>query len=262
MPRQFLNPAPVLHDVLGIDPAFNGSLTFYEIGTTTLADTWSDFDQTVLNENPVPLDSAARSDTQIWGDGEYTVVLKNEEGETVWTRDWRPEQTAGASIPALEDGKFLTNDSSNLLWAEIRQVPDPTGSNGYYLTTDGANLIWTAPPEEPEPPEPDWTETADSLQLGDTLLQTGSVTTVGSGGHRASATVTFPIAFTSTPRVFAQVASYSSTPFNATGTTSVTGQSTTGCTINYDVNIDDNDGGWNISTPPTVHWFAMGKRTV
>jgi len=260
MPRQFVNPAPVLHDLLGIDPAFNGTLTFYEIGTTELKDTWSDHDMGTPNENPVPLDSAARTETQVWGDGEYTIVLRNEAGETVWTREWRPEQTAGLSIPTLAEG-FLTNDGSNLLWGDPLIPLDPTGQSGRLLSTDGANFIWIPQPEPPEPPEPDWAETDTSLQVGDMLLQMGVITTSGAGGHRASGAISFPIPFTSTPRVFVQVASYSSTSGNATGTCSVTGQSTTGATVNYDVNIDDNNGAWNITTPPTVHWFAMGKKT-
>src|SRR5690606_6234071 len=138
MARQFLNPAPVLHDILGIDPAFNGSLTFYEIGTTDPKDTWSDYDQTVPNENPVPLDSAARSETQIWLDGEYSVVLRNEDDETVWPRDLRPEQSAGLAIPSLVSDEFLTNDGTNLAWGPVLQVPDPTGFSGRVLSTDGS----------------------------------------------------------------------------------------------------------------------------
>lgn len=267
MARQFLNPAPVLHDVLGIDPAFNGSLTFYEVGTTDPKDTWSRFQQgdAYLNPNPIPLDSAARSSVQIWGDGDYTVVLKDADGETVWTRDWRPEQAGSDELPAKESGKFLTTDGENWLLDEVRQVPDPTGYSGRVLSNDGANAIWATVASLvsgliPDPPEPDWSETANSLRLGDILIQWGSVTTSGTGGHRASGSITFPITYTSTPFVFTQVASYSSTPANATGTCSVTGQSNNGATINYDVNIDDNNGVWNISTAPTVHWFSVGVK--
>ena len=269
MARQFLNPAPVLHDVLGIDPAFNGSLTFYEVGTTDPKDTWSRYQQgdAYLNPNPIPLDSAARSSVQIWGDGDYTVVLKDADGETVWTRDWRPEQAGSDELPAKESGKFLTTDGENWLLDDVRQVPDNTGMSGRLLSTDGANDIWVTAqsivgPLIPPAPEPEWEETADSLQLGETLLQMGTVTTSGTGGHRATATITFPITYTSTPRVFAQVAQYSSTSANATGVCSVTGQSNNGATVNYDVNIDDNNGVWNITGPVTIHWFAMGKRNI
>jgi len=42
-----------------------GSLAFYETDLTTLKDTWSDPDLIVLNSNPVELDAAGRSETNI-----------------------------------------------------------------------------------------------------------------------------------------------------------------------------------------------------
>jgi len=269
MARQFLNPALVLADVLGTEPAAGGSVQFYEVGTTNEADTWSRYQQgdAYLNPNPVPLDSTGRLSVEVWGDGDYSVVVKNAEGETISDFDWRPEQAGSDELPAKESGKFLTTDGENWLLQDVRQVPDNTGMSGRLLSTDGANDIWVTAqsivgPLIPPAPEPEWEETTDSLQLGETLLQMGTVTTSGTGGHRATATITFPITYTSTPRVFAQVATYASTSFNATGTCSVTGQSNNGATVNYDVNIDDNDGGWNITGPVTIHWFAMGKRNI
>ena len=267
MARQFLNPAPVLHDVLGIDPAFNGSLTFYSVGTTDPKDTWSRYQQgdAYLNPNPIPLDSAARSSVQIWGDGDYTVVLKDADGETVWTRDWRPEQAGSDELPAKESGKFLTTDGENWLLDDVRQVPDPTGYSGRLLSTDGANVIWVTAqsvvgPLIPEPPEPEWSETPNSLRLGDVLIQWGDATTSGTGSHRATANVTFPITYTSPPHVTPSVAQYSSTSYNATGTVSATSPTNNGVTLNYDVNIDDNGGGWNINGPVSLRWLAVGVK--
>lgn len=199
MARQFLNPAPVLHDILGIDPAFNGSLTFYDVGTTDLRDTWSDHDLTVLNENPVPLDSSARTDTQVWLDGEYTAVLRNAAGEVVWTRDLRPEQAGGDSLPAKEAGKFLTTDGTNWLLEDVLQVPDPTGFNGRILSTDGANLLWIPQPELPEPPEPDIVVSADSFLAGVDSDATKLYILRGTGTAPATGQLTSSIAISFAP---------------------------------------------------------------
>ncbi|MNM64804.1 hypothetical protein D3C81_762160 [compost metagenome] len=149
MTFRFYNPAPVFHDLLGLDPCNGGSLTFCDLGTTTPRGTWADREQTIPNENPVPLDSAGRSNTNIWLDGAYTITLRNGDGVVVWTRDVNSGQGAGAALPPMEPGKFLTTDGSNWLLADVRQVPDPSGSPDTILGTDGANLIWTAKPEPP-----------------------------------------------------------------------------------------------------------------
>ena len=147
MPFQFFNPAPVFLGLDGLQLAANGSLTFYDVGTTTPRNTWSDYAQTTPNANTITLDPDARSPDQIYMDGDYTVVCKDSLGVVVWTRSIYSPTQAGDAIPALDNGKFLTNDGSNLLWQALLQVPDPTGSANSYLTTDGANLIWTTIPE-------------------------------------------------------------------------------------------------------------------
>lgn len=262
MPRQFVNPAPVLHDILGIDPAFNGSLTFYEIGTTTPKDTWSDYDQNILNENPVPLDSAARSNTQIWGEGEYTIVLRNADGETVWTRDWRPEQAGSDALPAKESGKFLTTDGESWLLDSITQVPDPTGFSGRILSTDGANVLWVTPasvmPEPPEPPEIDievganWFSASPGSGsryhrrwLNDTAPATGS--------NKTEKSVTFGVTFLEPPAVQCQV---NASGVNSSGwliASGITNITTTGCTVNFDT-LAGNEGGGRVdfSVPFTL----------
>lgn len=275
MPRQFLNPAPVLHDILGISPAFNGSLTFYEIGTTTPKDTWSDHDQTILNQNPVPLDSSARTDTQVWGEGEYTVVLRNEAGEVVWTRDWRPEQAGSDALPAKESGKFLTTDGSQWLLEEILQVPDPTGFIGRILSTDGENLLWVPMPEMPEPPEPPEpdivvTESGNTLSSfqagiasnpGKFFMQVGSDTAPASGANITSTSVTFPVPFVGTPFVFVipTVAAAGSGGFLPTP--SVQSKSLTGFNVKFDTNGGSASNS-NITNQVTFDWMAIGIRDV
>lgn len=64
-------------------PLALGSLTVYEAGTTTLANTWQNRDLTTLNTNPISLD--ANGEALIWlqFDHRYKFLLKDEDGVTV-----------------------------------------------------------------------------------------------------------------------------------------------------------------------------------
>lgn len=120
-----------------------GSLTFSDSGTTDPRPTYSDPELSTPNSNPVELDGAGRPNTDIWGDGSYRVVLKDSLGATIATLD-NVSGPQGIPDPALQAGKFLSNDGTDIFWIAIREVPDPDGaSNGDVLTTDGAgNMDW------------------------------------------------------------------------------------------------------------------------
>lgn len=77
---QFFNSTPSVYA--------SGNLYFYESGTSTPLDTYSDEDLSTANANPVPLNSAGRPATQIFlQDADYKVVLKDSSGNTIWTAD-------------------------------------------------------------------------------------------------------------------------------------------------------------------------------
>lgn len=199
MSFQFLNPAPVFFDLPGAEPLAGGFLQFYDKGTTTPRDTWSDEALTVLNPNPVPLDAAGRAEFAIWLDGEYSVVIRSSAGETIWTRDYTSGQTAGATIPALVSGRFLTNDGTSTNWQLIREMPDPEGMTGRILSNDGANGVWI-PYEIPEPPESDIQVTASVFSAGSAgsprlQMLTGTGQAPASGGWSTTANISFDPAF-------------------------------------------------------------------
>lgn len=124
----------------------NGSLTFTDTGTSNQRPTWSDPGMTVLNPPAVPLDGAGRPNVDIWGDGSYRVVLKDSFGAVIGTAD-NVSGPQGIPDPALQAGKFLTNDGTVIFWKAIREVPDPAGQpDGFVLTTDGTNFQWEAVP--------------------------------------------------------------------------------------------------------------------
>jgi hypothetical protein len=136
---QFLQLSGAVLTVLG-----GGSLSFYVNRTTTPQNTYSDKALTIPNTNPVVLDAEGRSLTDIWGDGTYTVVLKDALGAIIWTRD---DVQANSEIPdqAGNAGFYLTTDGATPSWGAISQVPSVTGNDNTTLITDGVTVSWGVP---------------------------------------------------------------------------------------------------------------------
>ena len=260
---QFLNPAPVLFTINGIDPVDGGSLSFYDEGTTSERDTWSNPDLVSpghLNPNPVPLDAAGRSESAIWLDGNYTVVLRDSFGDEVWSRVVRSDVTGSLAIPALAPG-FLTNDLSNLLWQDLLLIPDPTGSTNYILSTDGANIFWIPQPEAPEPPTPQYQVGEDFLRIGTYLRQWGSGTAPAAPSAKTSSVnVTFAHEFVGLADFAGITISNAggSTPSGAICTYAVTNLTATGMTVTVNMPDDDSNSSWKLSNSTPFRYVVEG----
>ena len=63
-------------------PLVAGTVTFYEPDTLVLKDTWQDSNQTILNTNPIILDS--RGQAIIYGYGIYRQRVKDSLGNLIW----------------------------------------------------------------------------------------------------------------------------------------------------------------------------------
>jgi hypothetical protein len=103
--------------------AGGGSVTFYEPGTTTLKDTYSDSALTILNTNPVLLDAAGRLPNVFFA-GLAKAVLKDSEGEIIETRD-----------PV---GDFDSGTEAFTTWAADVEYPVNAvvaGSDGYFYVS-------------------------------------------------------------------------------------------------------------------------------
>jgi hypothetical protein len=93
-----------------------GTVTFKEANTSDDKDTYSDYQRSSTNANPVVLDSEGRADIYL-GDGFYDVTIKNSDGDTISTmEDVTAEatttETAGANL--LLNGSFETaTDGTN-----------------------------------------------------------------------------------------------------------------------------------------------------
>lgn len=255
---RILDPFPVYLDLAG-NLAAGGSLKFYDSGTTTPRDVYSDPDKTVNNGSSILIGTDGRPVHDIWGDGSYRVRLYDADGMLIDEADDVEIQGGGGSaIPALESGKFLTNDGALLAWDDIRQVPDPTGSSGKVLGNDGENLIWQAPPP---PVVPDITITSSSLQVGATgsskfLIQTGTDTAPASGTTSTTKTITFPTAY-STPLHVSVTPTSNSQPGGPVVTYLSSAASTTGFTVAFDV-AEGSSSDQNIINPVPFSWVAFG----
>lgn len=255
---RFYNPAPVLMDLLGLQPCAGGTLAFYEIGTTTPRNTWSDPALTVLNTNPVQLDSAGRANTNIWLDGAYSVRLRDSAGAVIWTRDVNSGVAAGLTIPnPLPSGQWLTNDGSNLLWGSFFQLPDPTGSDGKMVVASGGGFVLQAQPVAPTLPI---TTTDNSVKVNNILDQWGVVSIAASGAQLATGTITFPTPYIAVPNLQLTINKGSGVVtagyIGDIGSSSVT---LTGATINWDLGVDAVNSSYNLSSPLPVMWRAIGK---
>lgn len=87
MAERFVLPLSNLFDASGNKLA-NGTIEFYQSGTSTPLDTYSDADLSVTNDNPVDLDANGLPDTEIFLRYQpYKVVVKTSAGTIVKTYD-------------------------------------------------------------------------------------------------------------------------------------------------------------------------------
>lgn len=262
---RFYDPAPVFFDILGLEPRANGFLQFYAIGTTTPKNTWSNEGLTILNANPIELDGAGRSSTDVFLDGDYSVLITDSDGGNPITRDIISGAVAGQTIPPLDTGEFLTNDGSNLLWQAIRQLPDATASTGQVPVTNGGGPSGYTLQNLPTFTNP---LTISALSSGSVkmvngadavTLSWGSDTVAASGSPVAAKAFTFNgVTYSATPRVFAVINGGVgvANPSGGIPTFGVNNVSLTGATMNLDTNAFGSTV--NITQSVPFVWFAVG----
>lgn len=69
------------------DPLSGGLLNFYETNTSTRKNTYSDNGLTTANDNPIVLNSSGKLDVDVWGDGEFKLIVTNSSGGSSKTYD-------------------------------------------------------------------------------------------------------------------------------------------------------------------------------
>lgn len=269
---RILNQAP---QYLLADGTVNagGKLQFFETDLSTPKDTWSDEAMTTLNSNPVVMDAAGRSLTDIWGDGEYGVKMMDADDVVIWTRNnVKASNAEPLAIPALQDGEFLTNNGSVLQWQTIIQVPDPTGHADDILYSDGTLAYWGAPPAEPDIPDPDIVVDSESFRAGVSsdntkfFMLTGTGSAPSTGTKSTTVSVPFDPTFDALWNVIITPTVSSATPSGAIPTLSVTGwtpgNASSSVTVNFNIPDDDSTSNWKFNSAVTFAWTAIGTREV
>jgi microcystin-dependent protein len=105
------------------NPLASGTVTFYVPATTTLKNTWSNSAQTILNTNPIVLDSGGRA--IIYGSGAYRQVVKDKNGNVIWdqlTSDtssasnlgWGSTSSGTANAQTISTGTFTGVDGQTI----------------------------------------------------------------------------------------------------------------------------------------------------
>jgi hypothetical protein len=149
MANRFFNPRPQFLDSSG-NPYSGGKLYFYQSGTTTPLDTYSDSTLSTPNTNPVVLNSAGRPAVDIFlSDALYKAVLKDSNDSTIWTAD--PFFTSDYSTyghvytyAGNPNGNVAGTAGSGTVPADM--VYDRTNDVLYICTSTGSasTAVWTA----------------------------------------------------------------------------------------------------------------------
>jgi hypothetical protein len=262
------DPFLVFFDLAG-NLAAGGTLHFYEAGTTTDADVYGDNDLSTNNGATIDIGTDGRAVDDIWCDGSVSYRCRVYASDDTLIADRDDISMPGASsstIPTLVSGDFLTNDGSTMSWAAIRQALDPSGASNKLIGSDGTNLVWVDKPADGTSGDAgtnaDVTVTSSSVKWSDGsgdqfFIQTGTGSAAASGGHTASATVTFGTAFKALAAVFVIPTSKTFASAGYQVANSITSKSTSGFDVYFDTNSSDGSNGNIISAIP-FDYVAFG----
>lgn len=165
MAQRFFNPNPQFFDDNGVI-LNGGKLYFYEAGTSTPLDTYSDESLTTANDNPVILDSAGRVGDIFLKNQKYKYILKDSSNATIRTVDPYSNQDKSGTqtqyIPAQALTPTISNGCGSISYLEttagnpdIIYLPFDSSSdehaqfsvtmpNSWDLGTVTATFHWTA----------------------------------------------------------------------------------------------------------------------
>jgi hypothetical protein len=246
----------------------DGYLKFYVAGTTTPANVYGDEAMETNNGPTIQLDASSRANVQIWGD---TAVSYDVE---IYAADDSIQGSAenlsvpggtGTAIPELVDGEFITSDGSQLLFAAIRQLLDPTGQNGKILGVVGDAYALIAKPADGADGTSDTSDTSTSFKVGSFLVQAGGDSAPASNDKTTTKAITFAKAYDSAP-VFIGIEPTGGgvTPSAVFPSWAITSRSATGFTVSFDTTTGgtsaDNQAGSDITDAVPFKYAAFGVR--
>lgn len=274
MSYRFAAPSQVFSNLAGTAPIPDGYWSFFEpLATTTPKDTYSDPELTIENSHPVLLDSSARLDTEVWLDGDYFAELHDADDVLVWDGVITSGQDAATVLEALGLNEIWVGDGAgNAVATPFVPLPDPTGSADYMLITDGVNWLLQPQPEEQVIPEPEVVITAVSVltgvRVGTSDEETKFYAQFGSDSASASSTktttkaVTFPVAFSTVPKVFVSNKTGYVNGGDTQPTVSAINPTTTGFTAQFSTQLGEGNSDSDITVAIDFDYAAFGTLEV
>lgn len=258
---QVYSPNPVWFDLAGVANTPNGKIQFYLISTTTPKATYNAFSGGSTNSNPVLMDSSGRLNTQVWLDGDYSVVVYDEDDAVIDTFDLRSPTDNAAVVPVPGDDEYLGGDGTDFIPKTYRGLPDPTGLIGYVPVSDGETYIMTPLPEAPPAPEVPLENSVTGFKIGTAQVQWGTGTVPAAASAKTSSvSITFPEAFSAAAYAVIPVSSSAggSTPSGAMPTWAATNLTASGCTITANIPDDDSNSAWKLANTSPFAYTAFG----
>jgi hypothetical protein len=111
-----------------------GSVGYYIPNTLTFKQTWQDSGETILNQNPVPLD--ANGCAVVYGAGIYRQILKDSLGNTVWDKltaatgpsgiFWAGQAGGTGNAITVTDSAFAFQDGATIQFLAFANNTGPT----------------------------------------------------------------------------------------------------------------------------------------
>lgn len=242
-----------------------GYVKFYVAESTTPADVYGDRALSTNNGDTIDLDASSRLEHECWADTTDAYFVEVYDSDDVKQGEVSYVEVPGGSttvIPIPNEGEFITGDGTNLLVAEVRQVPDPSGNANKLLGTDGTDLNWVARPSDGAAGTSDTSTSATGYTIGNKRVQWGTGSATNSGGRTQTASITFPVAFSAAPNVVdVTVTNSSLSSFGNMPSHSVTSVSTTGATIKFTMGeLDDSGSGFDFIAAVNFMWTATGAK--
>ncbi|KAA3504590.1 hypothetical protein DXM27_05090 [Rhizobium rhizogenes] len=117
-------------------PLAGGSVEFYIPGTTTPKDTWQNSGQSILNANPVTLDSSGRA--IIYGSGSYRQIVKDSIGNLIWDQETSEPNSGSVSFGGTSSG---TSNAQTLTAAQFSFIDGQIISFIAGLSNTGATTM-------------------------------------------------------------------------------------------------------------------------
>lgn len=244
-----------------------GSVRFFTAGTTTPQVVYGERALTTNNGSTIALDSSSRLVHECWASTASAYFVEVYDADNVKQGEVSYVEVPGGTgqvIPIPSSGEYLTGDGSQFLVNGLtdRLLPDQTGHSNKILGTDGTAASWVARPADGAAGVANISTTTSSFSVGNMLVQTGSGTGTSTGGRSQTVTVTFPVAFDSTPIFVVPVVKNASlSSFGNLPTVQVTAKSATQATFQFRLSeLDDSQSGFDYNAGVQYDYIAIGVK--